>query len=202
MEKVYLYPIWVRIWHMLNAILCLILIISGLSMQYSSPDYSIMEFNLAVTLHNASGIILSASYLLFVFGNIFTSNGKYYKVKRKKMFKRLSKQFRFYTIGIFARETPPYKIDAKRKFNPMQKFSYIIIMYLIMPLLFLTGWTLIFPEMIFVDKIFGTSGIHFTDLVHIISGFFLSIFMVIHIYFCTISKVPGASFLAMITGWH
>ena len=202
MEKVYLYPIWVRIWHMFNAILCLILIISGLSMQYSSPHYYMMEFNLAVTMHNVSGIILSASYLLFVFGNIFSSNGKCYKMKIKGGFKRLSKQFRFYTIGILKGENPPYEINAKRKFNPMQKLSYILIMYLIMPFLFLTGWALIFPDMIFINRIFGTSGIHLTDLVHIIAGFILSVFMVIHIYFCTISKVTGASFRAMITGWH
>lgn len=202
MEKVYLYPIWVRIWHMINVILCLILIISGLSMQYSSPHYSIMEFNLAVTMHNVSGIILSVSYLLFVFGNIFSSNGKCYKMKIKGGFKRLSKQFRFYTIGIFKGKNPPYEINSKRKFNPMQKLSYILIMYLIMPFLFLTGWALIFPDLIFINRIFGTSGIHFTDLVHIIAGFILSVFMVIHIYFCTISKVTGASFRAMITGWH
>lgn len=202
MEKLYLYPIWVRLWHLLNALMCLILIVTGLSLQYSNPDYSIMEFNLAVSLHNISGIILTASYVLFFFGNIFTSNGKYYRIKKKGWPKRLVKQFRYYTIGIFKGEEAPYKVTAKRKFNPMQKFSYILIMHIIMPVLFLTGWALMFPDLIFINKIFGTSGIHFTDLVHIIAGFVLSIFMVIHIYFCTISKVPGASFRAMITGWH
>jgi len=202
MEKVYLYPVWVRLWHLLNALMCLILIVTGLSLQYSNPDYSIMEFNLAVSMHNISGIILSASYVVFFFGNIFTSNGKYYRIKKKGWSKRLAKQFRYYTIGIFKGEEAPYKITVKRKFNPMQKFSYILIMHVIMPILFLTGWALMFPDLIFINKIFGTSGIHFTDLVHIIAGFVLSIFMVIHIYFCTISKVPGASFRAMITGWH
>jgi len=202
MDKVYLYPIWVRLWHLLNAVLCLILIITGISLQYSNPDFSIMTFNLAVSMHNICGIILTVSYLLFVFGNLFTPNGKYYKMKKKGRLKRLTKQFRYYTIGIFKGEEAPFKINEKRKFNPMQKLSYLLIMYIIMPLLFLTGWALLFPDLILINRILGTSGIHFTDLIHIIAGFILSVFMVIHIYFCTISKEPGASFRAMITGWH
>ena len=36
-NKLYLYPGLIRIWHLLNALLIITLIISGLSMQYSDP---------------------------------------------------------------------------------------------------------------------------------------------------------------------
>ena len=31
----YLYPKWIRVWHVLNAMLFLIIIVTGLSMQYT-----------------------------------------------------------------------------------------------------------------------------------------------------------------------
>ena len=60
-HKEYLYPIWVRMWHWLNALLCLLLILTGLSMQYASVDGGLIRFDTAVTIHNLCGIILSAS---------------------------------------------------------------------------------------------------------------------------------------------
>ncbi|MBE9484291.1 MAG: cytochrome b/b6 domain-containing protein, partial [Bacteroidetes bacterium] len=57
-EKLYLYPVWVRFWHWANAILCLLLILTGLSMQYSDPEYPIIRFDWAVSIHDISGIIL------------------------------------------------------------------------------------------------------------------------------------------------
>jgi thiosulfate reductase cytochrome b subunit len=71
-----------------------------------------------------------------------------------------------------------------------------------MPFVIITGWAMIFPELIFVNKIFGTSGLHVTDLVHIMMGFILSLFMFVHIYLCTIGKPAGSHFRAMLSGWH
>ena len=51
-KKVYLYPVWIRIWHLANAILFLILILSGLCMQYSNPQYPVIRFDIAVAMHN------------------------------------------------------------------------------------------------------------------------------------------------------
>jgi len=75
------------------------------------------------------------------------------------------------------------------------------VMYIFMPLVIISGIGLFFPDML-PDKIFGIGGIHFTDLVHILSGFIISIFMMVHIYFCTIGKTPLSNFKSMIDGWH
>ncbi len=60
MASVYLYPVWVRLWHLVNALLYLFLIITGLSMQYSNPEYPMIRFDIAVSMHNISGILLTA----------------------------------------------------------------------------------------------------------------------------------------------
>jgi thiosulfate reductase cytochrome b subunit len=202
MGKIYLYPVWIRLWHTVNAILILLLIITGLSLQYSSPDFKLIRFDVSVSIHNVSGIILLINYAIIVFGNIFTKNGKFYRFKWNRIGGQMTEQLRYYLKGIFKGENPPFPITEKRKFNPLQKISYVLVIYFFMPLIFITGVALMFPELIIVKKIFGTSGIHFTDLIHIIVGFVLSMFLVIHIYLCFVVKPSGSSFKAMLTGWH
>ncbi len=201
MSTIYHYPVFIRIWHGVNALLFLVLILTGLSMQYSNPDYPFIPFDISVKMHNISGIILSFNYLIFFLGNLFTRNGKHYRLEWKGLGGRLKKQFMYYTVGIFSGEKPPFPIDAERKFNPLQKFSYVLAMYLGVPLLILTGWGLLFPELV-IHRMFGTSGILVTDIVHVILGFVLSLFMLVHIYFCTIGLKPISNFRSIITGWH
>ncbi len=200
-NKMYLYPIWVRLWHLVNAVLFLALIITGLSLQYSSNDYSLIAFNYSVSIHNITGIILCVGFAFYIMANRFTSNGNYYQFHLKGLPGRVFKQFMYYSFGIFKKENPPFPISVGRKFNPLQKISYVIVMYIFMPIIIVTGIALFFPDML-PNKILGISGIHFIDLLHIITGFTLSIFMVLHIYFCTIGKTPLANFKSMINGWH
>ena len=47
-NKIYFYPVWLRIWHGLNAIGIIVLIITGISMQ--SIESSFIQFKTAVTL--------------------------------------------------------------------------------------------------------------------------------------------------------
>jgi thiosulfate reductase cytochrome b subunit len=199
--KYYLYPLWIRTWHWINAVLCLILIVSGISMQYSNPEYPFMRFDLAVSMHNIAGVILTANYLIYVFGNMFTGNKHYYKFNRKAFVSELISQGKYYLIGIFKKEKAPFPINEKRKFNPLQKASYIVIMYISFPLIIISGWALLFPE-ITIHNVFGASGLHLTDLLHVVMGFFVSVFLFIHVYFCTIGATPLSHFKAMINGWH
>jgi len=200
-DQVYLYPVWVRLWHLFNLIMFLGLIFTGISLQYSNVNFELVDFNVAVTWHNVSGILLTIGYAFYLIGNRFTSNGNYYQFKLKNLYKRVKKQFIYYSFGIFRKMDPPYPISKKRKFNPLQKLSYVMVMYFLMPIVIISGFGLFFPGTL-PERILGLSGIHFFDLVHIITGFALSIFMIVHVYFCTIGKTPVANFKSMINGWH
>ncbi|MCD4736244.1 MAG: cytochrome b/b6 domain-containing protein [Bacteroidales bacterium] len=199
--KIYLYPVWVRIWHGINALMFIFLILTGLSMQYSNPEYPLIRFDLAVTYHNIVGIVVVFAYVFYFFANKFTPNGKYYSIKRKGWIGRIKRQLYYYTIGIFKKEQPPFPISETQKFNPLQKFSYVIVMYVLLPLVIITGLALLFPEVI-ITTVFGLSGIYLTVMLHIISGFLLSIFLIVHVYFCTIGATTFCNFKSMVTGWH
>jgi len=198
----YLYPKWVRLWHMLNAVLMLILILTGISMQYTGEDMKfLVGFEKAVKWHNLSAVFLTLSFIFFVTGNILTENGRYYNLKKQNFWSDLVKQMKYYGWGMFRGEKHPFPVSLERKFNPLQKFSYVMAMYVAMPLIIISGLGLMFPEVI-VNRVFGVSGLILTDLLHIIMGFFLSVFLVIHIYTCTLGSKPTSLFRGMITGYH
>ena len=202
-HKIYLYPKWVRTWHVLNAMLFLILIITGISMQYTDKitNTFIIKFDRAVAMHNFAALILTINYILFVLGNVLTKNGGHYKISWRLIWNELLIQFQYYAFGMFKGHKHPFPVTEKSKFNPLQKFVYVLAMYVGLPLLIISGVGLLFPE-ITVKGIFGVSGLILTDVLHITVGFFLSVFMIIHIYTCTLGSKPTTLFKSMITGYH
>jgi thiosulfate reductase cytochrome b subunit len=196
----YHYPLSIRLWHALNAICIIILIATGISMYYVEPDRVLIEFSWAVKIHNIAGVVLSFSYLFFFIANITTGNRKYYKMPLRGIGKRLMKQSMYYVVGMFKGEKKPYPITEERKFNPMQKLFYVIIMYVGVPLVIISGFGLLFPESV-VKALFGVSGILVTAVVHAAMGFFISLFLVIHIYVSTIGHTRSANFKSIINGY-
>jgi thiosulfate reductase cytochrome b subunit len=170
-------------------------------MQYTNPDNPFIRFDIAVSMHNISGITLTINYLFFLLGTFITPNGKYYKLSLKGLTGRLIKQFTYYTFGIFKHEKPPFPVTKECKFNPLQQFTYVIAMFVLVPIVIITGWAMLYPEYT-LTQIFGVSGLTLTDFVHVIIGFFVSFFMFIHVYFCTIGATFVSNFRSMITGFH
>ncbi len=200
-NKLYLYPGLIRIWHILNAVLIILLIISGLSMQYSDPMKPFMRFDLAVSLHNISGFILIFNYMLFIYGNTISKNGRHYRIQLRGLADRLTTQFRYYTYGIFKNESAPFPVTKRMKFNPIQQITYFMTMYVLMPLIFLTGLPMLFSGA-FIRQLLGTNAFFITDILHITIGFLLSLFLVIHVYFCTFGAKPYSNFKSIVTGYH
>jgi thiosulfate reductase cytochrome b subunit len=199
----YLYPKWIRVWHLINAVTFLILIITGLSMQYTDKENAayVVGFAKAVKLHNFAAIVLVLNYIFFVTGNLLTDNGRYYRLGEKGFLSNLRKQLKYYSWGMFNGEKHPFPVTEKRKFNPLQKLTYVLAMYLAIPLLIISGIGLLLPE-ITIKTLFGISGLILTDILHITMGFLLSIFMIIHIYTCTLGTKPTSLFWGMISGYH
>ncbi|MBZ0243384.1 MAG: cytochrome b/b6 domain-containing protein [Bacteroidales bacterium] len=200
-ERIYLYPIWLRIWHAINALLFLVLLATGLSMQYSNPDLPLIRFDLAVQFHNIAGLILVFNYFVFLAGNITTKNGRYYRLKLPGLYKDLLVQMEYYLLGVFKKRPTPFPISKERKFNPLQKVTYVVTMYGLIPVIIITGLALMFPEFI-IERVFQSSGIFLTAILHTVVGFMLSMFLVIHVYFSTMGSSAMSNFKSMINGYQ
>jgi thiosulfate reductase cytochrome b subunit len=196
----YLYPKWIRIWHLINAAMFIILIITGISMHYASKENALYVAETAkdVRWHNFAAVILILNYIWYVMGNILTANGKYYRIERKDFFSNLNKQFKFYKIGMFKGEKHPFPVTEEQKFNPLQKFTYVLTMYVAFPLLILSGIGLMLPGSD-TGSFAAIGGFH---IIHIIMGFLFSIFLIIHIYTCTLGDKPTSLFRGIISGYH
>ena len=91
--------------------------------------------------------------------------------------------------------------SAKVFIQLLQKLTYVLAMYAGIPLLIISGIGLLFPE-ITINRVLGVSGLVLTDILHITMGFLLSIFMIVHIYTCTLGNKPFSLFRGMISGYH
>jgi len=198
--KLYFYPVWLRIWHAVNALGIILLIITGISMQ-SGIESSFIDFRLAVNIHNISGIAVTLNYLLFFIGNFVSKNIKFYLIKPQGFLKRPMKQAYYYSYGMFRGMKAPFTLSDKRKFNPLQKYAYVAVMYLFVPIVVITGFALLFPEII-VEKVYTLSGVFITAVTHSAVGFFISLFLIIHLYVASIGKSPVDNFKSIINGWH
>jgi thiosulfate reductase cytochrome b subunit len=201
MKKIYLYPLWLRIWHILNATLFLVLIATGMSMHFSAETKFVISFHSSVVIHNIAGILLSFNFIFYITLNFLTGNYKHYLVNFKGMFERVFKQAKYYLYDIYHGKPHPYDSNEKNKFNPLQQLGYVSIMFGLLPLIVLSGWALLFPEFA-PDEILGMGGVWPIALLHTLVAFFLAIFLFVHLYLGTTGHTLGDLFKTIVTGWH
>lgn len=200
-RQLYLYPLWLRLWHWSNAILFVSLLITGVSMHFAQPGAPQVDFRTARLVHNAAGVLMTAGYVIFLIGNFLSRNLVYYMPEKGDFPTGIIKQIRFYLGGIFTGDPHPFPHSEQRKFNPMQKLSYAVVMYIVFPAIVVTGWVLFFPDRI-PDRIDHMPGIGFLALAHSGIGYALSLFMAIHIYLGTTGVTLGSLFKGMLTGYY
>jgi len=193
------YPFWLRVWHWSNLLLFVTLLITGVSMHYAKPGPPSVKFRADVLIHNTAGILLTLFYGLFLYGNLRLGNGRYYRFVAGDFAPGLIRQARYYLWGIFVGSPHPYPETGERKFNPLQKLSYVVVMYLPFPILIVTGWALLFPDRL-PKELFGAPGIAPWALAHTYLGVLLALFMVGHAYLGTTGTTPGELFRLMWSG--
>ena len=193
------YPLWLRIWHWSNALLFLTLVVTGFQMHCYSSGFRLMDFQTSFTIHNAAGILLVAFYLLFILGNLFLGNGRFYLIKREDIWPGILNQAIFYLNGIFLGRPHPYPASEDRKFNPIQKLTYLGVGLLFLPAIIITGLALLFPDLA-PAGLMGMPGLAFWAVAHACLGYFAIIFIVGHMYLATTGHTLSELYLMMLLG--
>jgi thiosulfate reductase cytochrome b subunit len=200
-ERIYLLAPWIRIWHWTNAVLIITLIITGISLHFAEPDAMLVPFALARNIHNIAGLALCVTYAFFVVANIVSGNWWQYVPKPQGYLKRVWIQSRYYAWDIFFGKPHPFPPTLQENFNPLQQIVYWGVMYLLMPLLLITGLMFQWPEFA-PDRIMGVDGLLPIAIAHYIVGLLITLFLVGHIYMATLGPTPTTLLKMMITGWH
>jgi formate dehydrogenase gamma subunit len=202
MKKIELHPLPVRIWHWINALSFLVLIVTGIQLRYREM-VGIMPFRTAVDIHNFFGFLLTGSYFIWLVYYLATGKIRLYipDLNLKRLLMSMLNQAKYYGYGIFIGDKNPFHATPDDKFNPMQKSSYLIIMVVLMPLLIITG-VLLWNVKGFAKWITMAGGLKIVDTTHVFLAMCFLTFLFVHIYLATLGTTPIEHIKAMFTGYE
>lgn len=202
-KMIYLQPLPVRIWHWINALGIITLIISGAQIRF--PEYITIcgSYRSSIMLHNTAGLVVAVSFSIwFFFYKMVSGNIEdIYVPKVYDLTRGLFRQVVFYFFAYFFGAPNPHHATPENKFNPLQKSAYLAIMFVLMPFVSLTGILLMnmgpLREMILM-----VGGLKILVAIHFLLACSLCAFLFTHVYLATLGSTPLAYFKPMWTGWE
>jgi thiosulfate reductase cytochrome b subunit len=202
MEKLYIHPLPVRLWHWTNAFGFVLLIATGLQIRYLDL-FQLIPFRTAVVAHNWVGFALIANFFVWLGYYLSSDKIKVYhpELSPKKYFQASFRQMQFYGYGIFRGEPNPHHPNAYKKFNALHSMLYQIIMMLLVPVMFFTG-LLLWDVGRFSSIVDALGGVRVVDTVHVLLFIVFCGFMIVHVYLASLGHTASAHFKAMITGYE
>ncbi len=202
-QKILLQPVPVRIWHWLNAFGIITLGISGAQIRFPEFISLFGSYKSAILLHNTAGILVAVSFALWFF---------YYTIITQKMSRLyipsgddlrhgLIRQAIFYFYNYFQGKPNPHHPSPDNKFNPLQKSAYLAIMFVLVPLVSLSGILLMNVGPL-RQLVLLVGGLKILVGVHFLLACSLFAFLFTHVYLATLGSTPLAYFKPMWTGWE
>lgn len=199
-DTVYMYTAYERVWHWVQALAILLLVVTGLEIHLPG-SIRIFGFKPAVNVHNTLGFLVVINALLAAFYHLASGEIKQYLPRPQGFFDQALQQARYYLVGIFRREPHPFAKVPGKKLNPLQQITYLALLNVLLPaqvasgvLIWVSGrW----PE---ADEIFG--GLSILAPIHSVGAWLLGTFLLAHLYLTTTGHTPLANIRAMITGWE
>lgn len=199
-KLMYVHPAPVRVWHWVNAVGFIILIITGIQIRFAEiVDWFSLEE--AIQLHNYVGFIVIAAYGLWVSYYFGTMKIKLYFPNPRNFVPDAIKQLKYYGAGIFRGDPNPHQMTPDNKFNALQKNAYVGIMFVFLPAQMITGLFL-WRVKRFENYIDLIGGIKIVSSIHVLLFFFFVAFVFVHAYLATLGHTPWAHFKSMFTGYE
>jgi thiosulfate reductase cytochrome b subunit len=193
-QRVYLFKVFERIWHWSQAALIIFMLLTGFEIHGS---YAAFGFEKAVNYHTIAAWSLVSLWVFAIFWHVTTGEWRQYIPTTDKMQAIMA----FYSSGIFKGEPHPFKPSSSQKHNPMQRLTYLAILVLLNPLIWVTGWLYLF----YADwTAWGLSALQLQWVAtgHTIGAFLMLAFLISHLYLITTGHKLTSQVKAMITGWE
>ena len=194
MRRVFIYKRFERFWHWAQAVLILLLALTGFEVHGS---FHLFGFEGAVALHNILGWALIVLIAFAIFWHFTTGEWRQYIPVTQK----LKEMVQFYLVGIFKHEPHPVKKSELSKLNPLQRLTYLGLKILALPVQVITGLLYLYYNSWPQWGIIGGQ-INAVAIIHTVSAFALMVFVLMHIYLATTGRTVTSNIKAMITGWE
>jgi len=194
MQRTYIYQVFERFWHWCQALLVILLALTGFDMHY---HWGIWPFEGAIFWHKAFAWAFVVLIVFAIFWHLTTGEWKQYVPGRGNVIS----QAMYYLFGIFKNEPHPTQKTKLSKLNPLQQVAYLVLKILVIPVQVLTGFLYYYWNN--WDAIgIGHWQLETMALIHTIGAFALIAFMILHVYLTTTGHTPLSNVRAMITGWE
>lgn len=199
MKKIYLHPLPVRIWHWANVFLIIMLMLTGIQLRI--PDIvSFPQYGVAVALHKYLGYLLTLSFLFWLFYYLLTGGMRKHYIPGTGDIKGIPKQAIYYVYTFFRGGQNPFAPSPDVKFNSLQKLAYLSVMFLLMPVIIITG--VLFSDILFFFRYIDIiGGLRVLDAIHVITGYCFLLYLIVHIYMSSLGENITAYVRSMITGY-
>lgn len=194
MTRVYLFKPFERFWHWCQAGLIIFMLLTGFEVH---GTYSIFGFENAVNYHTTAAWSLVGLWIFAIFWHLTTGDWRNY-IPTTHNVVAVAK---YYSSGIFKDEPHPFRPTLKNKHNPLQRLTYLAVLTLLSPLIWMTGWLYLF----YADwQVWGLSGLklEWVAMAHTFGAFVMLTFLISHLYLATTGHKVTSQVKAMITGWE
>ena len=190
-----------RVWHWVDAAGFLALLITGLQLRY--VVLLSLSFRTVVGLHNSIGVVLTANCFVWLVFYLFSNRITLYHpdLDLARHYRGVMRQIVYYGHGIFRGDPNPSQISIYRKFNPLQRMTYQIVMMLLVPFQFYTGIVL-WDLQRFSGTVEFLGGPRVVSTIHMALTIAFVVFLFVHVYLTTLGRTAGQHIRAMITGWE
>jgi thiosulfate reductase cytochrome b subunit len=193
MKRVYIYRRFERFWHWTQTLLILFLALTGFEVH---GTFDLFGFNKAVLLHNNAAYAYMIILVLIFFWLFITGEWRQYMPKRQQ----IVDQVEYYVKGIFQGAPHPTHKTLYHKFNPLQRATYFLLDFVILPTMVGTGVLyMAFYEFLKTGDGYAIRPIAY---IHVAGAFILLVFVIVHVYLTTTGYKPMSAIKAMVTGWE
>jgi Ni/Fe-hydrogenase b-type cytochrome subunit len=198
--RLQLYSLYERVWHWLQALVILLLLLTGLEI-HAPSQIGVFGFSTAVSIHTAMGFALLINAFFALFYQLATQRIRAYLPEPRDFVSQAVGQALYYVRGIFRGDPHPLQRTADRRLNPLQQVTYLAILNVLLPLQVLTGllmWGLQrWPDL---GGWFG--GLAVLAPVHTLAAWLFAAFLLMHVYLTTTGTTPLSNMRAMVTGYE
>ncbi|WP_415034390.1 cytochrome b/b6 domain-containing protein [Azonexus sp.] len=194
-NRIYIYKRYERFWHWSQALLIIIMMITGFEVHGS---YHLLGFAQAVHWHSLAAWTLLTIWAFTIFWQFTTGEWRQYL----PTLQNIPQMIRFYAYGIFKGEHSPYHKTVQNKHNPLQRVTYLALLAVISPLIWGSGLLYLFYAN-WAD--FGLDqylSLEWVAVAHTLGAFLITAFFFVHVYLTTTGHTVFAHIKAMITGWE
>lgn len=192
-KSTYIYRGFERFWHWSQALLIFFLALTGFEIH---GTFQLFGFENVVRWHDTAAWAFLILIIFAIFWHFATGEWRQYIPTTQFV----TAQFSYYISGIFKGAPHPTHKTIYNKFNPIQRFIYLGLKLLVIPLQVLTGFIYMFY--IYPNNPIHESGLSITAIIHTLGAFALLAFVIAHVYLTTTGDTPLSSIKAMITGWE